>query len=124
MNLTEDTIKELLDYLSCEDIINLKKSREIDYLSDVKLRELLSKKFLNRMMKQYADEEYKEEDINSDTKLNSIISRFCFSSVLSEFAYDIDLSSEQIYKMISILTIEQLEKVNNHLTKSGSKGWY
>lgn len=124
MNLTEDTTRNLLDYLSCEDIINLKKSEAIDYLSDVKLRELLSKKFLNKMMKQYADEEYKEQDIDSDTKLNSMISRFCFSSVLSEFAYDIDLSSEQIFKMISILTIEQLEKVNNHLTKSGSKGWY
>jgi hypothetical protein len=124
MNLTEDTTGNLLDYLSCEDIINLKKSEAIDYLSDVKLRELLSKKFLNKMMKQYADEEYKEQDIDFDTKLNSMISRFCFSSVLSEFAYDIDLSSEQIFKMISILTIEQLEKVNNHLTKSGSKGWY
>ena len=122
MNLTEDTTQELLNNLSCEDIINLKKSGEIDYLSEVKLRELLSKKFLTKMMKEYSDSEYPNQDIFSDVKLNPVISRFCFSSMLTEFGYDIDLSTEQINKMISILTIEQLEKVNTHL--NNTNGWY
>lgn len=123
MNLTEDTTQELLDNLSCEDIINLKKSGKIDYLSDIKLRESLSTKFLTKMMKEYSDSEYPNQDIFSDKKLNPMISRFCFSSLLSEFGYDIELTSEQINKMISILTIEQLEKVNNHLNNN-TNGWY
>lgn len=122
MNLTEDTTQELLNNLSCEDIINLKKSGKIDYLSEIKLRELLSKKFLTKMMKKYSDSEYPNQDIFSDVKLNPRISRFCFSSMLTEFGYDIDLSTEQINKMISILTIEQLEKVNTHL--NNTNGWY
>ncbi len=94
----------------------------INYLPDTKLRELLSKKFLTKMMKQYSAAEYKNDDIFSDTTLNPVISRFCFSSLLSEFGYDIELTSEQIMKMASILTVEQLEKVNNHLNTS--KCWY
>lgn len=53
-----------------------------------------------------------------------MISRFCFSSLLSEFGYYIELTSEQINKMISVLTVEQLEKVNNHFHKAGISGWY
>jgi hypothetical protein len=55
MDLLEDTTLEMFNYLSCEDIINLKKSGEIDYLSDIKLRELLSKKFLDKMIKEYSE---------------------------------------------------------------------
>ncbi len=111
INLNDDTTEEMFNYLSCEDVINLKKS---DYLSDVKLRQLVSKKILNKMMKQYPN--------LHDKKLNDKISRFCFSSLLSKFTYDIELTSEQINKMISILTVDQLEKVNDHLNKS--KCWY
>lgn len=119
INLIDDTTEEMFNYLSSEDIINLKKSGGIDYLSDIKLRQLLSKKFLNKMIKQYSDNEYPNKDIN-DKKLNDKISRFCFSSLLSEFSSDIELTSEQINNMIFILTVEQLEKVNDHLNKS----WY
>ena len=73
------------------------------------------------MIKQYSDNEYPNKDIN-DKKLNDKISRFCFSSLLSEFSSDIELTSEQINNMIFILTVEQLEKVNDHLNKS--KCWY
>ena len=104
MDLLEDTTQEILDYLSYEDIINLKKSGELDNLSNITLGELLSKKFLIKMMKQYSDSEYPNQDIN-DKEFNSTISRFCFSSLLSEFTSDIELTSEQIDKMISILTI-------------------
>jgi len=122
MDLLEDTTQEILDYLSYEDIVNLKKSGELDNLSDIKLRELLSKKFLTKMMKQFSDSEYPNQDVHTDRNLNSIISRFCFSGVISEFGYDISLTTEQIMKMLSVLTVEQLEKVNNHL--DNSKGWY
>ena len=117
-----DSNQEVINYLSCEDIINLKKSGEINNVPDNKLRELLSKKFLDKMMKQYSQSEYRNVDVFSDKKLNSRILRFCFSSLLSEFGHDIELSSEQIYRMISILTVEQLEKVNNHLNKDPN--WY
>ena len=44
MGLLGDSNQEVINYLSCEDIINLKKSGEIDNFPDNKLRELLSKK--------------------------------------------------------------------------------
>ena len=122
MDLLPEITQEMLDYLTYEDIINLKKSGKLDNLSDIKLRELLSKKFLNKMMKQYSDAEYPNEDVISNKELNSRNHRFCFSSALSEFGYDIELSTEQIMKMCSILTIEQLEKMNDHLNTC--KGWY
>ena len=122
MEVLGDSNQEIINNLSCEDIINLKKSGEIDNFPDNKLRELLSKKFLDKMMKEYSQSEYRNVDVFSDKKLNYRILRFCFSSLLSEFGHDIELSPEQIYRMISILTVEQLEKVNNHL--SNSNGWY
>ena len=122
MNSILDCTQDILNNLSCEDIINLKKSEEINTFSDVELRKILSKKVLDKMMKGYSEAEYPNQDVFTDKKLNSLILRFCFSSLLSEFGHDIELSSEQIYRMISILTVEQLEKVNNHLNKS--TGWY
>lgn len=122
MSLSEDATQELLGYLSFEDIINLLKTGKIDDLSNTKLRESLSKNFLTKMMKQYGDAEYPTDDIFSDKTLNNLISRFCFSSLLSEFAYDIELTTEQIIKMLSILTVEQLEKVNERF--NNNKNWY
>jgi len=122
MELIEDVTEEVINYLTCEDIINLKKSDKLNLLSDLKLREILGKKYLTKMMKQYSDEEYKTQDVDSDKKLNYMISKFCFTSALIEFGHDIDLSTEQIFKMISILTFEQLEKLNDHLNKD--KNWY
>lgn len=88
MELLGDSNQEIINNLSCEDIINLKKSGEINNLSDNKLRELLSKKFLDKMVKQYSETEYPNEDVFSDKEINSLILRFCFSSLLQEFGYD------------------------------------
>lgn len=50
MDLLEDTTQEILDYLSYEDVVSLKKSGGLDNLSDIKLREILSKKLLIKMI--------------------------------------------------------------------------
>jgi len=121
MELLGDCIEHVLKFLNNEDIINLKKSGIIDWFPNNKLQKILSKKYLDKMIKQYGENEYPNEDIYSNDIL-SRISRFCFSSMLSEFCYDIDLSTEQIYRMVSILRFEQLEKANNHL--NNNKSWY
>lgn len=123
MELPQDPILEIIENLSFEDTVNLKKSGQIDNITDIKLCEILSKKYLNKMMKEYSKSEYPTENIFSDIKLHDLISKFCFSSSLTEFGYDIELTSEQIYRMISILTIEQLEKMNDRLNRN-SGSWY
>jgi len=122
MNLVEDCTVEMLDNLIYDDIVNLKKSGVIDNFPDDKLHDILSKKLLGKMIKQYSDSEYKNEDLSSEEKKDRIY-RFCFSSLISELAYDINLSSDQINKMVCILTNEQLEKVSTRLDKNPN-GWY
>jgi len=121
MNLIEDCTVEMLDNLTYDDIVNLKKSGAIDNFPDDKLHDVLSKKLLGKMMKQYSAE-YKNENLSSEEKKDRIF-RFCFSSLLSELAYDINLSSDQINKMVSVLTNEQLEKVSTKLDKNPNC-WY
>ena len=123
MELPRDPTLEIIENLSFEDTVNLKKSGQIDNITDIKLREILGKKYLNKMMKEFSTSEYPDDDVFSDVKLHDHISGFCFSSALTEFGYDIELTSEQIYKMISILTIEQLEKMNDRLNRN-SGSWY
>lgn len=122
MELPEDPTKEILLQLCFEDIINLKKSGEISKFSDIKLREILGKKFLNKIKIQYKNNEYPDEDIFTDEQLHPMISRFCFYSLIMEFGDDIKITSEQIDKMISILTVEQLEKMNDKINNGMS--WY
>ena len=123
MNLLEEITLKIINYLTYDDIANLKKSEIIHNISNDKFHEILSKKLLTKMMKQYSDAEYKNVDVFSDDKLKNIISRFCFSSLISEFAYGINLTSDQINKMVPILTNEQLEKISYKLDKNPN-GWY
>lgn len=53
------------------------------------------------------------EDALANEKEYCKIGKFCFSSILSEFNFQ--LTSKQIEQLFSILTLEQLEIINQKL---------
>ena len=65
---------------------------------------------LNRMVSQHQ----KTEGIVHQQK------QFCFSNMVSEFG--VELSDQQIEKMLLVLTQEQIETINKKLDRE--HGWY
>lgn len=115
---SDDTIKNIVENLEFDDIINLKNLGEIGNFSDIELRKVLSKKLLHIIMKIYSIE-YPNYDIFNDNKLKNLTSKFCLSCILLEFSFDITL--EQVEQMISVLSLEQQIKIKEQTLKGG---WY
>lgn len=121
MDLLGDNIEDILSNLICEEIINFKKSGQIDHFPIDKLTKIYSDKTRINMINQYTKAEYQGKDIWNDKNEYCKIGKFCFSGILSEF--NLTLTPKQIEKLFSILTLEQLEKVNERLSKDPN-GWY
>lgn len=120
MNLSNDCIFMVLNYLTCEDINNLTKSGIInDYLTRNNIHNLYSKKLCDEMLDGYIKDEYKNTDVYSNPELHGRLGQFCFSGI-GEF--EIQLTSEQVYKLFSVLTLEQLQTMNKKLVKGYC--WY